>query len=84
MADIKYYTEMHIGYREIYFPEDMIWCKHCDLAYKDSMGRSKCSVLDRQIFDPTTRWEDCPLMLTGERRGTEKNNHKSDMAVMAK
>lgn len=71
-----YYTIGILGTQEIPFPEDMIWCKHCPRAYQDGLGRSKCKVLDRLIFDPTTRWDDCLIQFTGEVRGGTFRNRK--------
>lgn len=81
MADKYYdfYTVGKIGNRELCFPEDMVWCKFCDCAYKDSMGRAKCSVLDRQIFDLTTHWSDCPIMFDGTIRGTKRNDDEYEL-----
>ena len=69
---IEYYTMGRIGSDEIWFPEDDICCKNCIRAYTDSMNRSKCPVLNRIIFDKNTRYEDCPIEITGEIRGQRK------------
>lgn len=69
---IEYYTIGKIGTDEICFPEDMVWCRHCKRAYQDSLGRKKCPVLDRLIFDDTTIWEDCPITFDGIIRGTKR------------
>ena len=72
MGAISYYTLGMIGQREIWFPEDDICCKNCDASYTDSMNRPKCPVLNRIIFDKNARYEDCPIEITGEIRGTRK------------
>jgi len=74
MADrhIDYYTIGHLYGQEICFPEDNICCRHCHRAYKDSLGRMKCGVLDRLIFDGNARWDDCPIEFNGEIRGMRK------------
>lgn len=69
---IEYYSLGRIGLEDIWFPEDDICCKHCKRSYKDSYGRPKCPVLDRIIFDGNARYEDCPIVITGEIRGTRK------------
>lgn len=75
----EYYTVGRIGNREISFPEDMIWCKHCDCAYKDTLERPKCRALDRLIFDTATRWSDCPIMFDGTIRGTKRNDDEYEL-----
>lgn len=69
---ISYYSLVKIGSEEIWFPEDDICCKHCIRAYTDSMQRPKCPVLNRIIFDKNARYEDCPIIITGEIRGQRK------------
>lgn len=68
---ITYYSKGCIGHDEIWFPADDVCCKNCIRAYNDSMGRPKCPVLNRLIFDKSTRYEDCPINITGEIRGTK-------------
>jgi hypothetical protein len=72
MGMIGFYTLCKIGQDDIWFPEDDICCKNCIRAYTDSMNRPKCPVLNRIIFDKTARYDDCPIVVTGEIRGRRK------------
>lgn len=68
MAHVSFYTIGTLYGEEIAFPGESVCCKYCIRAYTDSMGRSKCPVLNRLIFDGNNRWEDCPIEFTGEVR----------------
>lgn len=72
MGSISYYTMGRIGSDEIWFPEDFICCKNCRRAHADSLDRPICPVLNRIIFDKNARYDDCPIEITGEIRGTRK------------
>ena len=66
---VNFYTIGRLYGQEICFPGEAVCCKNCERAYKDSLNRAKCPVLDRLIFDGNERWEDCPIEITGEVRG---------------
>ena len=74
MAHVSFYTVGTLYGQEIFFPGEAVCCKNCFRAYSDGMGRAKCPVLDRLIFDGNTRYDDCPIEFTGEIRGTKKGD----------
>lgn len=69
IKQIDYYT---IGTVEIAFPENDICCQNCELLTSDGLKRPKCRKTASLIYELYDVPDNCPVLFTGEIRGTRK------------